>query len=185
VESNAGTSCEVEPNKTLSDTGDYKVCLTVTNSSGISSDEVCQNLKVIEHDAPTAVINIFQEMSGENIDVTDDSSLQKDTSYTLSCKNSKNDCPGDTSGLECEWLASSYKMKNGSCNVPANEREYKFEDCLAAHNVNNKSTPSTTTSLPVMYTCNSNDYDCIEVKLKVTDTRYNKTAETSKVYRAQ
>jgi hypothetical protein len=178
-----GTDCDGITGLSHSDLNDHEICLTV---NGDSSTKKCQTFTAIKHNAPTAIMNI---LDNNNNSVTNNSSLSKNATYKLSCSGSKNDCPEDESGVECKWNASSFKKSNGSCNVPEASRDYKFKDCLAAHDKNDTSAPNTSIDLlPEMYTCNSNDYDCIEVNLTVTDTRYGQRISSqtiSKIYEAQ
>ncbi len=167
------------------DLNSHEICL-VTN--GDVAGKVCHNFQSIEHTAPTPVMKFYDANKNE---IT--GNLTKQTNFYLSCKDSKNDCPGDNSRLECEWDASSYAPVNGSCEVPANERSYIYEHCFTndAHTAHGpdktKAYNETLTNLDTLtyqYVCGSAADKCVEVKLRVRDEKYNKTSDwTSKIFK--
>jgi len=171
------------------DLNPHEICL-ITN--GDVAGKECHNFQAVEHTAPTAVMNVYYE--GETTPITTGILKATKTIY-LSCKDSKNDCPGDNSGLECKWDASSYEAVNGSCDVPEGDRVYNYQDCFDDQNHTDHGPQTTLASeeiitklrdhaedskLTYQYVCGSATRKCVEVKLTVTDKRFdpNKTSTT-------
>jgi len=163
------------------DLNPHEICL-ITN--GDVAGKECHNFQAIEHTEPTAVMSLYDVNKNA---IADGSILKKQQNFYLSCKDSKNDCPGDNSGLECKWDASSYDAVNGSCDVPEGNRNYNYQDCFnnPAHTGHGPQTTTaseenlqTLTGLTYQFTCGSAAGKCVEVKLTVKDKRFNKTSTT-------
>jgi hypothetical protein len=143
---------------------------------------VFKNFQSIEHTAPTPVMKFYDENKNE---ITTDT-LTKQKNFYLSCKDSKNDCPGDNSRVECEWDASSYYTESGECDVSEDQRNYVYEHCFTndAHTGHGpdktKAYNETLTNLDTLtyqYVCGNERVKCVEVKLRVKDEKYNKTSD--------
>jgi len=173
----------------------HVVCLTVTDSNGLS-DESCQNVNIIPHVAPTAIMRVWNHLNADQVDIPAGSTLSKSTQYDLSCAGSQDDCPSDTDGeeIECTWNASSYKAENGSCdNVPEpGSTRYYIENCFddaehTGHGVQT-TTPNTDTALLSYITlCGSpTEFDCVKVTMTATDKLHGDLNTTvTKVFNAQ
>jgi len=169
----------------------HVVCLTVTDSNQISSEQ-CQDITIVPHSAPTAVIRVWNHLNEDQIDIPADSILSKSTQYDLSCSGSQDDCPQDEEDIECTWNASSYKSVNDSCYVEASTRDYYIQDCFddAKHpgHGTQTTTPNTDSSLLSYITlCSSEtEFDCIEVTMTATDKLHGDLNTTvSRIFKAQ
>ncbi len=180
-----GTDCEGMTEQSINDTNSHQICLTV---NGDSANKKCGTFQAVEHTAPEAVIGVFSDEALRQ-PITGD--LTKETTMYLSCKDSKNDCPGDNKGLECKWDASSYDQVNGSCEVPEDQRNYNFQDCFNDPNHSGHGPQITSadgvslTNITHQYVCSSAASKCVEIKLTVTDKRYspNKSSQTVKRFK--
>jgi hypothetical protein len=151
----------------------------------------CKDFQAVEHSAPTPVLGVY---SNEKLTSPITGNLNTEQTMFLSCKDSKNDCPGDktgdNTGLECKWDASSYDAVDDSCDVPESSRKYNFKDCFNDP-IHSGHGPQITSangdfSLPIathQYICGSAASKCVEIKLTVTDKRYNPNKSSQTVVR--
>ncbi len=169
-----GSDCNGLTGQHKDDLNQHEVCL-ITN--GDVTNKACETFQAVEHEAPTAVLGVFSDNQLHN---SVQGNLTAHTQIFLSCKDSKNDCPGNDVGLECKWDASSYDPVNGSCEVDPANRNYIYEHCFTnpAHTGHGPdvTTPNGETALTYQYICGSAAGKCVEVKLTVTDKRYGKTS---------
>ncbi len=169
----------------------HVVCLTVTDSNGISNEQ-CQNVNIVPHNAPTAVIRVWNHLNADQSDIPENSILSKNTRYDLSCSGSQDDCPQDAENIECTWNASSYKAVGGSCDIAKSARNYYVENCFddAEHTGHGSqtTTPNTDSNLLSYITlCNSaTEFDCVEVVMTATDKLHGDLNTTvSRIFKAQ
>lgn len=189
---NAGTGAAPTLPSTLTETPNpHVVCLTVTDSNNLSN-EVCQDVVIVPHDSPTAVMRVWNHLNQDQVDIPAGSPLQKNFRYDLSCSGSQDDCPQNpVEDIECTWNASSYQAVDGSCDVDASARAYYVRDCFddTEHSGHGEqvTTPNTDTNLLSYITlCNSPvDFDCVEVTMTATDKLHGDLNTTiSRIYRA-
>jgi len=175
----AGSNCDGVTGQHKDDLNKHKICLSVNGGA-----KECKDFQAVEHSAPTPVLGVY---SDEALTQPITGNLNTEQQIYLSCKDSKNDCPGDNAGLECKWDASSYDAVNGSCDVPESSRNYNFQDCFNNPNHTGHGPQTTSangdlslTNITYQYVCGSAADKCVEIKLKVTDKRYtpNKTSQT-------
>ncbi len=174
-----GSDCNGLTDQKFDNLSNHEVCLIL---NGDTQHKMCKTVSANEHDKPTAVLGVYTDEQLNN--PFTGASFDHSTKYYLSCKDSKNDCPGNTSGLECKWDASSYDAVNGSCDVPEGSRNYNFQDCFnnQGHTGHGPqiTTPSSNT---YQYICGSAASKCVEIKLTVTDKRYSPNKSDSVVKR--
>jgi len=79
---------------------------------------------------------------------------------------------------------------NGSCDVPESNRNYNFQDCFNNPNHTGHGPQTTSangdlslTNITYQYVCGSAADKCVEIKLKVTDKRYNPNKSSQTVVR--
>ncbi len=169
----------------------HEVCLTVTDSNGISN-ETCQKVNIIPHVAPTAVMKVWNVDNVDQTDIPAGSVLTKSTQYKLSCAGSRDDCPQDAEDIECRWNASSYKAVNGSCDVAESARTYYIQNCFddnqhTGHGAQT-TTPTTDSALVSFITlCGSaTEFDCVEVTMTATDKLHGDlNTSIKRVFKAQ
>jgi len=114
---NAGTN--VTPNLPATFTATpnpHIVCLRVTDDRGLAN-EICQNVEMIPHVAPTAVMKVSRHSDTNNsqANIPAGRFLARGTRYDLSCSGSQDDCTMTDDNLTCTWEAISY---NEECAVP-------------------------------------------------------------------
>jgi len=158
----------------------HEVCLTVTDSNEISNEQ-CQNVDIIPHTAPTAVLSVWnsgdtnQTLLNENTDA-----LSRSDSYDLSCGGSHDDCPQDAEDLTCNWEARSYFVEGTDCSTTP-QTNY-ISDCFTnegGHSgFGSKVTDVSTPTFVQLCSANETQYKCVEVSLTVTDNLHNITSET-------
>jgi len=176
------TSCDNVTGQSFDDLNEHNICLAVNGE-----DAKCTNFKVSAHDAPTPVIGIYDD---ESLTIAHSGHFAANDSIFLTCKDSKNDCPGDNKGLECKWEAQSYEPKNGSCEYEPQENDFIYPDCF---NKNIKQAdgsyklehidPITSAAGDIVTrittrqeVCESAMSKCVRVRVKVTDKRYTPNA---------
>ena len=191
-DTNVGTAVRPTLPSTLTATPNpHVLCLTVTDSNGISNEQ-CQNVNIVPHDAPTAAIKVWNSNDSSQADIPAGSLLAKSTQYNLSCAGSHDDCPQDAEDIECTWNASSFKAVGGSCNVPESSRAYYVKNCFddAEHEGHGAqvTTPTTASALVSSITlCGSEtEFDCIEVTMTAKDKLHGDlSTTTSRIFRAE
>ncbi|RUM67498.1 MAG: hypothetical protein DSZ06_01000 [Sulfurospirillum sp.] len=174
------TGCGTVTDLNITQLGDKNICLYV---EGV--EKSCEQLKVIEHDKPTAKLGIYDD---KQLKTPHKGNLTKEHNFYLTCKDSTNDCPGDHQKLECQWTAQSYNPKNGSCDYEPQTGDYIYPDCFNKDldDGTHESISSTTSAAGDVvglttikqYACGKAADKCVRVKVKVIDKRYNKSDET-------
>ncbi len=167
------------------------VCLTVTDSNGLSN-ETCQNVSIAPHEAPTAVMKVWNTGDSTQADIQAGETLSKNNTYNLSCAGSRDDCPQDDEDIECRWNASSYKAVNGDCNVAESARTYYIQNCFddnehTGHGPQTTTPTSNSSLLSSITLCGSaTEFDCVEVEMTATDKLHGNLSTTIKrVFKAQ
>jgi len=167
-------SCENVTGQSFDDLNEHNICLAVNGEEAKCT-----------HDAPTPVVGIYDD---ESLTIPHSGNLTTGSHVYLTCKDSKNDCPGDNKGLECKWEADSYNPRNdGSCDYNPQESDFIYKDCFnnPKHTDHGPQTTSAagdvvTVITTSQYVCGSAASKCVRVRVKVTDTRFNpKPSKTS------
>ncbi|HIP59183.1 MAG TPA: hypothetical protein EYH01_01990 [Campylobacterales bacterium] len=152
-----------DQNLTFDTLGEHEVCLEVIDSNDFNNTQ-CSTIVVENHDAPTPVLTLFDDVKTI---ITKDDLLQKGAKYDFSCAGSKDDC-GNEEPMTCEWNAHSYRI-----DTDGNRVDF-ISDCLAhiGSPVVGKESWITLCSAPY------DNYKYVEIELKITDQFGKSTTET-------
>ena len=173
------TSCDNVTGRNFNDLNNHNICLAVNGE-----DAKCTEFKVSPHEAPTAVVGIYDDTS---LTIQHNGDLTTGSHVYLTCKDSKNDCPGNNKGLECKWEADSYNPNDaGSCDYEPQESDFIYKDCFnnpkhTDHGPQITPAEGALTDITTsQYVCGSAASKCVRVRVTVTDKRYDpKPSETS------
>jgi len=120
----AGSDCDGVTGQHKDDLNKHTICLSLNGGT-----PECKDFQAVEHDAPTPVIGLYDN---DRLTEKHSGNLDANTELYLSCKDSKNDCPGDNAGLECKWEADSYIPNDDkSCDyTPVKDSDFLYKDCF-------------------------------------------------------
>ena len=152
------------------------VCLSVKNSIGTVSNEVCEERNIVDYSNPKAVLDV------KNIDGSAVDHLSLDSKYNLSCDNSDIACPTDKKKFSCEFGGRSYKMPAGAttCDWSSKESAY-VSDCVSdgrftvdgtSKNTLSPSEVATGVNMTIT-TCSTASFNCVDIWLEVNDEKVN------------
>jgi len=154
-----------EQNLSFSTLGEHKVCLTVTDSNSLT-DTQCIDITVLDHEAPTLVMQMKD--TEENI-IIKETNLTRGARYDFSCVGSVDDCGHDISS-SCEWNAHSYRIVDGV------KVDY-INDCIS----HGRAPKVGSSSWVQLCEAGSDMFDYVEITLKATDM-FGKTTNSIYVY---